>query len=111
LVLYRAADVMMVTPLRAGMNLVAKEFAACRVNDDGVLVLSEFAGAADELTEAILVNSHDSDAVVAALGQALDLDPAEAKHRMRSIRQVVRTIDVDRWASGFLADLAAAQRR
>jgi len=109
--LYRAADVMTVTPLRDGMNLVAKEFAACRVDDDGVLVLSEFAGAADELTDAILVNSHDPDAVVAALGEALDLDPAEATHRMRSIRHVVRTNDVDRWASGFLADLAAARRR
>lgn len=105
--LYRAADVMMVTPLRDGMNLVAKEFAACRVNDDGVLVLSEFAGAADELTDALLVNSHDPDAMRAALAEAVEFDPEEARRRMRSIRAVVRENDVDRWASDFLADLAA----
>jgi alpha,alpha-trehalose-phosphate synthase [UDP-forming] len=108
-VLYRTADVMAVTPLRDGMNLVAKEFAACRVEDDGVLVLSEFAGAADELTDAILVNAHDPDAMVAALGEAIDLDPEEARRRMRAIREVVRTNDVDRWANVFLADLAAAE--
>ena len=110
-VLYRAADVMMVTPLRDGMNLVAKEFAACRVDDGGVLVLSEFAGAADELTEAILVNAHDPRALVSALGQACDLDPGEAKRRMQSIRAVVRANDVDRWASDFMAALAAHERQ
>ncbi len=107
--LYRAADVMVVTPLRDGMNLVAKEFVASRVHDDGVLVLSEFAGAADELTEALLVNSHDLGAVVDVLDHAVDLDADEASRRMRALREVVRSNDVDRWASDFLADLAAAR--
>ena len=110
-VLYRGRRRLMVTPLRDGMNLVAKEFAACRVDDNGVLVLSEFAGAADELTEAILVNSHDQGAVVAALAEAVDLDPRDARRRMQAIRAVVRANDVDRWAHDFLADLARPVRR
>ena len=70
--LYLAADVMLVTPLRDGMNLVAKEYVACRHDDDGALVLSEFAGAADELRQALLVNPHDIDGVKEALARALD---------------------------------------
>ena len=71
--LYRAADVMLVTPLHDGMNLVAKEFVASRVADRGVLVLSEFAGAAHELTEALLVNPHDIEGVKRAILNALSL--------------------------------------
>ena len=68
--LYRAADVMVVTPLRDGMNLVAKEYVACRYDDDGALVLSEFAGAADELRQAWLVNPYDINGMKAALLEA-----------------------------------------
>jgi trehalose 6-phosphate synthase/phosphatase len=105
LALYRAADVMLVTPLRDGMNLVAKEFPAARIDDDGVLVLSEFAGAADELTDAILVNPYDVDGTAEAIHRALTMDASERRQRMRSLRQTVQEFDVHRWASSFLETL------
>ena len=77
--MYLAADVMLVTPLRDGMNLVAKEFVASRVDDDGVLVLSEFAGAAAELGDALLVNPYDIDGTAAAIGRALAIDAARGR--------------------------------
>jgi trehalose 6-phosphate synthase len=101
--LYQAADVMMVTPVRDGMNLVAKEFAASRIDEQGVLVLSEFAGAADELTEAVLVNPHDHEAVQRAILDAVDMEPKEARVRMVAIRDTVAQSDVRHWAAGFLA--------
>jgi trehalose 6-phosphate synthase len=100
--LYQTADVMIVTPVRDGMNLVAKEFAASRVDEHGVLVLSEFAGAADELTEAVLVNPHDHEAVQRAILDAVDMEPKEARVRMAAIRETVAASDVRHWASGFL---------
>jgi trehalose 6-phosphate synthase len=103
--LYLAADVMLVTPLRDGMNLVAKEYVACRVDATGALVLSEFAGAAQELRDAILVNPHDLDGLKQAIRHAVDLDAGEAKARMRRMRRVVRRHDVHAWARGFLAAL------
>ena len=106
LALYRAADVMLVTPLRDGMNLVAKEFPAARIDDDGVLVLSEFAGAADELTDAILVNPYDVDGTAEAIHRALTMDVTERRHRMRRLRQTVQEFDVHRWASSFLQELS-----
>jgi trehalose 6-phosphate synthase/phosphatase len=105
LALYRAADVMLVTPLRDGMNLVAKEFPAARIDDDGVLVLSEFAGAADELTDAVLVNPYDVDGTAEAIHRALTMDATERRHRMRRLRQTVQEFDVHRWASSFLDTL------
>src|SRR5690606_26253205 len=78
LAFYRAADVMLVTPLRDGMNLVAKEYIAARTDNSGVLVLSEFAGAAKELRRAILVNPYDVDGTGAAIVSALKMPPAEA---------------------------------
>jgi trehalose 6-phosphate synthase/phosphatase len=105
LALYRAADVMLVTPLRDGMNLVAKEFPATRADDDGVLVLSEFAGAADELTDAILVNPYDVDGTAEAIHRALTMDVVERRHRMRRLRQTVQEFDVHRWARCFLEEL------
>jgi trehalose 6-phosphate synthase len=99
---YVAADVMLVTPLRDGMNLVAKEYVACRGDDTGVLVLSEFAGAAIELAEALLVNPHDIDGVKRALNAALTMTDAEADKRMRALRRQVMTHDVDLWARSFL---------
>jgi trehalose-6-phosphate synthase len=103
--LYLAADVMLVTPLRDGMNLVAKEYVACRVDATGALVLSEFAGAAQELRDAILVNPHDLDGLKQAIRHAVDLDPSEGTARMRRMRRIVRRHDVQAWARTFLAAL------
>jgi trehalose 6-phosphate synthase len=103
---YRAADVMLVTPYRDGMNLVAKEYIASRSDGDGALVLSEFTGAADELGEgAYLVNPHDLDAVGDAIVAAASQEPAEARARMERLRTQVLEHDVERWAAGFLEAL------
>jgi trehalose 6-phosphate synthase/phosphatase len=102
---YVAADVMTVTPLRDGMNLVAKEYVACRVDGGGVLLLSEFTGAAKELRASLLVNPYDTDAVKRHLRQALTMPAVEARRRMRSLRRQVLTHDVDRWAAAFLSAL------
>jgi trehalose 6-phosphate synthase len=99
---FSAADVMLVTPVRDGMNLVCKEYVACRHDLGGALVLSEFAGAASELTSAFLVNPHDLDGVKNAMEAALAVDPAEGRRRMRALRRQVLTHDVDRWARSFL---------
>jgi trehalose 6-phosphate synthase len=99
---YVASDVMLVTPLRDGMNLVAKEYIACRTDGDGVLVLSEFAGAAIELKDSVLVNPHDTDGVKNALYEALTMPAAESRRRMRTLRRQVLGHDVDRWARSFL---------
>ncbi|HEU0089419.1 MAG TPA: trehalose-6-phosphate synthase [Pseudonocardiaceae bacterium] len=97
-----AADVMLVTPVRDGMNLVAKEYVACRHDLGGALVLSEFAGAAAELTSAFLVNPHDLDGIKNAVCQAIAVDSEEGRRRMRALRRQVMTHDVDRWARSFL---------
>ncbi|WP_127781922.1 trehalose-6-phosphate synthase [Rhodococcus sp. X156] len=102
---YVAADVMLVTPMRDGMNLVAKEYVACRSDLGGALVLSEFTGAASELRSAYLVNPHDLDGVKAALVEALDQTEDEGRRRMRAMRRQVMTFDVDRWARSFLSAL------
>ena len=99
---YLAADVMLVTPLRDGMNLVAKEYVACRHDDGGVLVLSEFTGAARELTSALLVNPHDTDGVKKQVARALTMPAADARRRMRALRKQVLAHDVDLWARNFL---------
>ena len=103
---YVASDVMLVTPLRDGMNLVAKEYVACRSDLGGALVLSEFAGAADELRQAYLVNPHDLDSVKDAIEAAMNQTPEEGRRRMRALRRQVLTHDVDRWARSFLDALA-----
>ena len=104
---YLAADVMAVTPVRDGMNLVSKEYVACRYDLNGVLVLSEFAGAAAELTGALLVNPHDTDGVKNSLHQALTMETDEVHRRMRSLRRQVMTYDVERWAQTFLSTLSS----
>jgi trehalose 6-phosphate synthase/phosphatase len=103
--LYRAADVMVVTPLLDGMNLVAKEFVASRTDDDGVLVLSEFAGAAAELKDALIVNPYDIDGTARALGEALDMAAEERRDRMRRLRLHVVGESPRAWAEGFLKQL------
>jgi trehalose 6-phosphate synthase/phosphatase len=105
--LYRAADVMLVTPIRDGMNLVAKEFVACRADEDGVLVLSEFAGAAVELAEAVQVNPFDIAGQAAAYHRALIMPAAERQARMRALRRRVFGSDLRRWTSNFLILLRA----
>ena len=105
--LYRAADVMAVTPYRDGMNLVAKEYVAARGDLGGALVLSEFAGAAAELRHAFLVNPHDITGVKAALRDALAISPAAAARRMRAMRRTVRKYDLDHWAESFFAALGS----
>jgi trehalose 6-phosphate synthase len=84
------------------MNLVAKEYVACRSTGGGVLVLSEFAGAAFELKESLLVNPHDTDGVKNSLYEALTMPRAESEKRMKSLRKQVLSHDVDRWARSFL---------
>ena len=103
--LYLAADVMLVTPLRDGMNLVAKEYVACRHDETGALVLSEFTGAADELTSAFIVNPHDIDGLKEAIVRAATVSPAEARRRMRSMRRRVLENDVAHWADTYLRAL------
>ena len=104
-----AADVMLVTPLRDGMNLVAKEYVACRSDLGGALVLSEFTGAASELRRAYLVNPHDLDGVKDAIEAALNQTAEEGRQRMRTLRRQVLTHDVDQWARSFLDALAGTR--
>jgi trehalose 6-phosphate synthase/phosphatase len=103
--LYRSADVMLVTPLRDGMNLVAKEYVASRTDDDGVLVMSEFAGAAAELGEATLVNPYDVIGTADAIYEALTMVAPERQRRIRAMRARVRGGDIHRWTAGFLESL------
>ena len=102
---YRAADIMVVTPLRDGMNLVAKEYVACRQRDDGALVLSEFTGAARELRQAYLVNPHDIDGLKDQLVEAMSDAPRSKAQRMKAMRRQVFEHDIDKWARMFLDDL------
>jgi trehalose 6-phosphate synthase len=107
--LFLAADIMLVTALRDGMNLVAKEYVASRVDEDGVLVLSEFAGAADELKQALLVNPHDIEGLKRAILSAVHMPRGERRLRMRALRSRVIEHDVTRWSQDFLEALAQAR--
>lgn len=104
---YLAADVMLVTPLRDGMNLVAKEYVASRANTDGALVLSEFAGAASQMRQAFLVNPRDIEGTSDAIGRAMTMRRAEARFRMAYLRSAIRRHNVYDWADEFLEVLAA----
>ncbi|MEV7693499.1 trehalose-6-phosphate synthase [Microbacterium sp. NPDC089189] len=104
--LYLAADVMLVTALRDGMNLVAKEYVASRIDNRGVLVLSEFAGAADELGSSLLVNPHDIQGLKDTIMRAIEMPASEQGRRMRSLRRRVREHDVEDWSDEFLSALA-----
>ncbi|MEU2614840.1 trehalose-6-phosphate synthase [Micromonospora sp. NPDC007271] len=103
--LYRVADVMAVTPLRDGMNLVAKEYVAARADDTGALLLSEFAGAAAELEQAYLVNPHDLDGLKQGLLAALRARPEDVAARMRAMREHLRRNDIHSWARSYLSAL------
>ncbi len=102
---YQAADVALLTPLRDGMNLVAKEYIAARNTDHGALILSEFAGAAEELKEALLVNPYDVDAIAQALKQALTMSEEERRSRMNILRRRVHRNNLDLWSQKFLGEL------
>jgi trehalose 6-phosphate synthase len=105
--LYRTADVMLVTPVRDGMNLVAKEYVASRVDERGVLVLSELTGAAHELRSALQVNPYDVEGLKDTVVRAVEMAEPEQERRMSALRRVVERRDVHGWASSFLAGLAA----
>ena len=108
---YRASDLCFVSSLHDGMNLVAKEFIAARDDEQGVLVLSQFAGASRELPEALVVNPYDADQCASALHQALTMKPDEQRERMRFMRGVVREFNVYRWAGRMLLDAAVMRQR
>ena len=107
---FRAADLCFVSSLHDGMNLVAKEFVAARDDDRGVLILSQFTGAARELPEALIVNPYDADQCAAALHMALTMTAEEQRDRMRLMRGLVAEFNVFRWAGRMLLDAAAMRR-
>ncbi|MGH9724832.1 MAG: alpha,alpha-trehalose-phosphate synthase (UDP-forming), partial [Candidatus Acidiferrales bacterium] len=108
---YRAADLCYVSSLHDGMNLVAKEFVAAREDGGGVLILSQFTGAARELTEALIVNPYDIDEASSALATALNMSSTEKRERMRSMRAFLAEFNVYRWAGRMLVDAARLRRR
>jgi len=108
--LFLAADVMLVTALRDGMNLVAKEYVASRIDHRGVLLLSEFAGAADELGSAVRINPHDIDGLKEAMMRAVEMPSAEQGRRMRALRRKVSENDIARWSQSFLTSLDRIRR-
>jgi trehalose 6-phosphate synthase len=108
---YRGADACVVTSLHDGMNLVAKEFIAARDDERGVLLLSQFAGAARELHEALLVNPYHVEQTADALHRALTMPAREQGERMRSLRSMVRDFNVYRWAARMLIDAARLRQR
>lgn len=109
--LFRAADLCIVSSLHDGMNLVAKEFVAARDDQQGVLVLSTFAGASRELTEALIVNPFDARSMIDAIQQGLHMPAAEQRERMRLMREIVRLRNVYRWAGQMLLDAADLRKR
>src|SRR5438093_8411143 len=110
LAFYRAAHVALITPLKDGMNLVAKEFCASRIDNRGVLVLSEFAGAAAELRNgALLVNPNDTEKVAEAIARALQMSESEQCVRMELMRTQIQSHDVFRWAESFRLESNASE--
>lgn len=109
--LFRAADACIVSSLHDGMNLVAKEFVASRDDERGVLILSSFAGASRELSEALIVNPYDTSAMSDALGRALRMPEAEQHERMRLMRELIRERNVYRWAAQMLLDASRLRKR
>ncbi len=103
--LYAAADVALITPIRDGMNLVAKEYVASRTENDGVLVLSEMAGAAKELHQALLINPNNFEEMADALRQALEMPKDEQASRMTAMKERIRRYSVDKWAEDFMRAL------
>ncbi|NLH82435.1 MAG: trehalose-6-phosphate synthase, partial [Phyllobacteriaceae bacterium] len=109
--LFRAADVCVVSSLHDGMNLVAKEFVAARDDEQGVLVLSSFAGASRELSEALIVNPYDTRAMAEALAAAFAMPESEQRDRLTLMREIVRQRNVYRWAAQMLIDSTRIRKR
>jgi trehalose 6-phosphate synthase len=109
--LFRASDVCIVSSLHDGMNLVAKEFVAARDDERGVLILSSFAGASRELSEALIVNPYDTNGISQALARALLMPEPEQRARMQAMRETVRVRNVHRWAGQMLLDAAQLRKR
>ena len=109
--MFVAADIMLVTPLRDGMNLVAKEYVSCRNDLGGALVLSEFTGAWHELHQAFICNPHDIEGVKQTIMRAINTPEDERRRRMKAMRKRVADHDVQRWASRYLEALASAPAR
>jgi trehalose 6-phosphate synthase/phosphatase len=96
------SDIALVTPLRDGMNLVCKEYVASRTDQDGVLILSEMAGASKELQDAVLVNPNNQQGVVDAIYDALTMDPKEQKERIASLQSSLKKYDIFQWVKVFM---------
>jgi trehalose 6-phosphate synthase/phosphatase len=111
LALYTTCDLALITPLRDGMNLVAKEFVASRKDQQGVLILSEMTGAARELTEAILINPNDITEIAEAIKMGLEMPESEQQERMSAMQQVIRNYNVNNWAADFFANLISVKSR
>jgi len=103
--LYSISDICMVTPMRDGMNLVSKEYVASRTNNDGVLVLSEMAGASKELNDALIVNPNNIGDIMRAIVQAIDMSPEEQQLRMSSMRHIVKKFNIHLWVKNFMDKL------
>lgn len=108
--LYNVASVALVTPLRDGMNLIAKEFVASKTDGTGVLILGEMTGAASELGEALIVNANNKRAIVEAIKQALEMPVAEQVERNRAMQQRLRRYDITRWSNDFIEAIADVKR-
>jgi trehalose 6-phosphate synthase/phosphatase len=107
---YRACDVALITPLKDGMNLVAKEYCACSLEDNGVIILSEFAGAAEQLRDgAIMVNPFDIEGVAEAIHEAVLMDPDDRRSRMHPLRESIRREDIYHWVEAFVAAAETAR--
>lgn len=103
--LYNSADVCLVTPMRDGMNLVCKEYVACRTQNNGVLILSEMAGASKELVDAIIVNPNNTEEIYTAIKEALQMPPEEQEPRMKQMRQLIQQFNIRQWAKIFMERL------
>jgi len=108
---YRGADLCVVSSLHDGMNLVAKEFVGARDDEQGVLILSQFAGAAREMTEALVINPYDIDQFAEALHRALTMPSVEQRARMQSMRGLIQEFNVYRWAGRMLMDAARTRQK
>jgi trehalose 6-phosphate synthase len=101
---YRVADFSLVSSVNDGMNLVAKEYIASQVDESGVLLISQMAGAAEELTDALIINPYDAEGVADSIRQALEMPIDERRRRMRAMRAYLEVHDINAWMDGCLAD-------
>jgi trehalose 6-phosphate synthase len=108
---YRLADVAVVSSVNDGMNLVAKEYAAAQVDESGVLLISQMAGAAEELTDALIINPYDAEGLADSIRQALEMPADERRRRMRAMRAYLQAHDLHAWVEGCLSDVGVSRNR